>query len=676
MTASPQALDNPEGPRLSRVRPLLVLQPYQLQEAVDYLLQFPRFVIDLETTWGKTAHTNDVFWVGLAGPGRVYLIPCGHPKGRLLEAAHYEQHLPPENERKVLKNGELSQAKKKYLIPARFGPPPAQMYPGQVFSLLEPLLFSDRIKAGHNVKFDLLSAAKYYNGRIPPGPYDDSMLVTHVLDENRLQYDLKNTVMDWLRIPSAERKLFYPNLGRQGVENFSIDEAARYLAKDVRYSWLYLWNQRPRIARQRLDAAYDLEMSVYPVLMRMEQAGFPVNTAQLDLVGKELSQQIADTASAIWLLAGRRFDLTNVGMKRDALFLPKKEGGQGLKPLSFTEKTKVPQLNKATLEYYSETNAMASLMLEWAALEKLNGTFVVGLNNHLINGRIHTNFNQHGTVTSRLSAHEPNLQQIPARGRGTIIRELFVAGPGKMLVVADYDQIELRCAAFLSEDPDMIQVFLEGQDIHAAAAAAMYQVPIEDVTPLQRQAGKGQNFLTLYGGGAGKLARVAGVSVQEAQAFIDRYYRQFKGLKSWKDVIVKEARSRGDRSEPFRKPPYVMIPPTRRRRRLPDLYSPYEYDRYRAERQAVNAVVQGFASNIMKLALIDLDLPTQKVGATMLCTVHDEIITQCDVDTVEEVKDIVTAIMSGVSFDGKPILGTVPLQVKASAGYTWAEAKE
>lgn len=657
-----------------RVRPVLILEPAQLQEAVDYLGQYDKFVIDVETT-RKPAHINDVRWVGLGGPGRVFLIPCGHFKGHIIRDAHYEMLLPPEHKRRVLMDGSLSMARKKTLVPATYGPPPKQMSPGQVFNIIKPLLFSDRTKIGHNLKFDLISVGKYYGEEIP-GPYDDTLIITHCLDENRVQYDLKNLTMDWLRVPKAERKEFYPNVGKMGIDNFSIDEVARYLAKDVRYTWLYRRNQYPRLAKVGLERAYQLEMDLYPVLMKMECTGFPVDTTQLATVGAELKKEIDALAGAVWAVAGRQFDLTNVDVKRDLLFKPKSEGGQGLKPLNFTPKTHRPQLNKATLEHYSDTNVMADLMREWAELAKLHGTFITGLTGHMINGRIHTNFNQHGTVTTRLSAHEPNLQQIPARGRGTVIRELFVAGPGRTLVVADYDQIELRCAAYLSQDPEMMRVFAEGQDIHRAAAAAMYQVLLEKVTPDQRQVGKTMNFLTLYGGGAAKLARVAGVLVHIAQQFIDRYYHQFKGLVAWKNRLIREAKNRGDRADPHRVPPYVLIPPFDRRRRLPDLFSPFEYDRYRAERQAVNSAVQGFASNIMKLALIDLTAPLAPFDAHMLCTVHDEIIVQCDTGAVDAVKSVVSTVMSSVQFEGKPILGTVPLQAKASHGYSWAGAKE
>jgi DNA polymerase I-like protein with 3'-5' exonuclease and polymerase domains len=672
--------DNMEGTGL-RVRPLphLITTVSELRAAVDYLLRYDTFVIDVETTFDG-AHANTVLWIGLGGPGRVYLIPIQHPLGLMLEPARTIKELPPEEERKTLASGKLSNAKRTVKLPPVYAEPPDQLFPSEVFNTISPLLFSDRGKVGHNVKFDLLSIAKYYGGVIPPGPYHDTLVNIHLLDENKYSYELKPMVMDWLRVPKAQRESFYPNLGRKGVQLFPIDEAAMYLAKDIRYTWMLWRSQHPQLKKQGLSQAYELEMALYGVLMRVEKAGFAVDTRMLKEVGDKLAEEIRAIEGAVWAIAGFQFDLTLTAIKRELLFNPKKpkdgsRPGQGLKPLSLTPKDKLPQLNKATLEFYAGENQLAELFLEWSSLEKLHGTFITGLSNFLINGRIHTSFKQHGTVTGRLSAHEPNLQQIPARGRGTIIRELFVAGPGNALVVADYDQIELRCAAYLSEDPEMMRVFLEGQDIHSAAAASMYAKAISEVTKEERQVGKGQNFLTLYGGGAKKLARTAKVDVNTAQRFIDRYYRQFAGLKAWKEKIVKDARARGDRGNPFSKPPYVLIPPTNRRRRLLDLYSPDEYERYRGERQAVNAVVQGFASNIMKQALIDLDEQLGQYNAVMLGTVHDEIIVECEERYAEPVKDLVAQIMGGVTFQGQPILGTVPLVASAAIGKSWAEAK-
>ena len=660
-----------------RVRPVphLITTVGELRQAVRSLLQQTHFVIDVETTFGNP-HTNEVLWVGLGGRGCVYLIPINHPLGYIDVPAHDEKRLPPESERRVLANGELSKAKRKYHVPATYTPRLDQLSPGEVFAELEPLLFSDREKVGQNTKFDLMSVSKYYDGRIPPGPYHDTIIVTHLLDENRMTYGLKELVFDWLDIPQHQRKTFYPNLGRSGVELEPIDAVAKYLAKDVRYTWLYFQNQYPRLAKNGLTEAYRVEMDLYGVLMDIEKNGFPVDTSRLAEVGAKLSEDIRIIEGEAWAIAGFQFPLSNLDAKRDLLFKPKKEGGQGLRPRSYTEKTNKAQLNKATLEYYAERgNRLAELFLEWSAMEKLRGTFIEGLGKHMINGRIHTSFKQHSTVTGRLSASEPNLQQIPARGRGAFVREMFVHEPGNILVVADYDQIELRCAAHLSQDENMIQVFTQGQDIHKAAAAAMYGVTMGEVTKDQRQAGKGQNFLTLYGGGAAKLARTAGVDVRTAEMFIQRYYQQFPHLDAWKNQLLKDAKALGRRDDPFRYPAYVLIPPFNRRRRLPDLDAPPESERYRGERQAVNAVVQGFASYVMKLALIDLHKALPEYGARMLVTVHDEIVLSCPFSTALEVKDVLATVMGSVSLDGEPILGDVPLVASADMGASWGQAK-
>ena len=331
------------------------------------------------------------------------------------------------------------------------------------------------------------------------------------------------------------------------------------------------------------------------------------------------------------------------------------------------------------LQFYADKgNTMAERLLEWSALEKLRGTFIEGLSAHLrYSGTdlptIHTSFKQHGTVTGRLSATEPNLQQLP---RGSTIRDLFVAGDGHVLIVADYDQIELRCAAYSSQDPEMLRVFRLGQDIHALAASVMLQIDIDQVTKDQRQVGKTQNFGTLYGAGEEKIAQVAGVSKRRAAEFIRNYFDTFAGLEDWKRQELKLARSRGDKADPTVSPPYVLIPPNGRRRRLPDLYHIDDWVRWRAERQAINAHVQGFASNITKLAMISLHQALREYPAQMLVQVHDEIVVRTTEEAAEEVLELVERVMSGVlDPTGGPILGEIPLIASASTGKSWADAK-
>lgn len=654
-----------------RTAPLLVRTSEQLAEAVAHLERFDTFVLDVETDSANPI-TNEVIWVGFAVPDRVVLIPMGHPLGRMLTPATTEKRLPPEEDRSVLKSGKLSNAKKTYHVPATFDDPGPQLRQDKVFDALRPLLFSDRTKVGHNLKFDLESVAKYY-GEVPPGPYEDTMILTHVLNENLPRYGLKTLVMDWLGVPRdpRARSAFYPEIGRKGILIHPIDEVARYLAKDVWYTLLYARFHRRRVQRiPELWETFRLEMSLYPVLMEMERTGIRIDTDLLAERGRKLAQEIEAITHQAWDICGEQFPISNPSQKRHFLFAAKKDGGQGLKPLSFTEKTHTPQLNTETLEHYAEVNDLARLFLEWADKDKLYGTFITGLTEKVIDGRLHTSFNQHRTVTGRLSSVNPNLQQIP---RGGSIRDTFVADPGYLLVVADYDQVELRCAAALSRDPAMVQVFREGRDIHAQAAAAMYGLALGDITADQRQVGKTQNFGTLYGAGPAKIALVADCTQERAKEFIARYYEQFSGLSAWKDLMVVQARNTGSRRDG--RTPYTEIPPFGRRRRLPDLYADDDGLRARAERQVINAVVQGFAACIMKLALIDLHVALADSPYQLLLNVHDEVVVQAPEAEIEDAQEVVVTTMENVQFQGLPILGSVPLTAEGGIGKSWSEAK-
>jgi DNA polymerase-1 len=507
--------------------------------------------------------------------------------------------------------------------------------------------------------------------------------------------------MDWLKIPLHRRKRFYPDLGRQGVDNFGLDDVARYLAKDLRYCWLQFRYFLPRLKRKSLMPVYQFEMDLYQVLMEIEQTGFTINPNGLDAVRQDLLDAISKIENEAWIAAGDTFALSHTDSKRWILF------GEGAKPafgtvqdptdpnhgrstrrplksqklkvLARTKETEVPQVTQAVLEYYAERgNRMAELFLEWSLLEKLRGTFIEGLSSLLVphDGglpTIHTSFKQHGTVTGRLSSASPNLQQLP---RGSTIRDLFVAGRGNVLVVADYDQIELRCTAQQSGDKVMTRVFQQGQDIHRQAAAGALRIPPEKVTDGQRQIGKTLNFATLYGAAEGKIAAVAGGSKQRGREFLDRYYAQFAGLQPWKARVLREARARGDRADPFIKPPAVVIPPFGRLRRLPDLFEPEDWRRWRAERQAVNALIQGFASYITKMAMLALREAIAGYPARMVLQVHDEILVCVEEKWVDEVKALVVSTMGGIrGTDCEPILGGIPLVASAGVGYSWAEAK-
>ena len=680
--------------------PHVLLTADEVRAAVRSLERRDAFVLDLETTMG-TPISNRVRWVGLGSYAETYLIPVEHPKGVVIKREHKikkARHLlyPPEDQRHWTPvTHKPSHTMEEITVPTVYAEAPDQLSPGQVAEIIEPLLFSDRAKVGSNVKFDIQSLRKYY-GAVPPGPYHDTVILRHILREDRREYGLKPLTYEtfgW----SAERRKSYPDLGKQDVANFGLDEVARYLNKDLRYAWLLFQRDYKILRRKNLQRVYDFEMSLYPVLLDMEYEGFPIDLSGMESVRADLMKRIREIQVEVGDLAGDEFVLSNTEAKRWVMFghrAKNKDGTdkpvpigisnkvqldtQGLEPRSYTTKTEVPQITKSVLEYYAERgNPVANLLLEWSGLEKLRGTFIEGMQGFLQphddgSQRLHTGFKQHGTVTGRLSCSEPNLQQLP---RGSTIRSLFVGGPGHLLIVADYDQIELRCAAHESRDPEMMAIFRRGEDIHAQAAAAMFQVDLDRVTEDMRQAGKTMNFSVLYGGGPAKIAFVAKCSEQRAKQLIRRYYRTFAGLEPWKARLLKKAREIGDSSDGTQ-PPRVVIPPIGRLRRLPDLNEKKFGPRSHAERQAVNARIQGFASNIAKMAMIDLHPKLPKFNARMLVQVHDEVVIRVEERHVSDALPLVVETMSGVTNgDGKPILGSVPLIVSAKVGYTWASAK-
>lgn len=262
----------------------------------------------------------------------------------------------------------------------------------------------------------------------------------------------------------------------------------------------------------------------------------------------------------------------------------------------------------------------------------------------------------------------------------TKIKELFVAREGHVLIVADYDQMELRVAAYLSGDPNMRQVFLDGVDIHASAAAAMYRIDPEDVNDDQRQSGKTQNFAIIYGQGIEGLASTARCSIRRAEEMQANYYDEFSELKPWKRRVIKEAIAQGDKRNPTMRPPAVVIPPFGRKRRLPGLFAHPDIQRgmyNKAVRQAVNALVQGMASNITKLAMLDLHPHLPEFYARMLAQVHDEVVLEVPEDMADDAMGWMESTMSSIAdpYTGEPILGEIPLTVSANSGRSWAEAK-
>jgi DNA polymerase-1 len=598
---------------------------------------------------------NEVFWLGLATAGHSWAIPMGHKRGVILtpEEVGDGTTTPPEGYRKKLKNGQESMAKAKYVIPAVYADPPAQLAKGDVFAALEPLFFDEAlVKIGQNVKFDARSISKYY-GRIPVGPYADTMLMQHLVDENLMSYSLEQIIMR-----NYDKHDAYARDGKLGkvIDEVPFDKAVRYVHLDVRWTWLLHQRLWPKITgHEGLLRCFYQDAQVLETLMEMENNGIPVNERMLVRLGKELDEKLRTILINLSDYTPLGFNPDSTKHKQAFLFNKKREGGLALKPYKTTN-TGQPSVDEESLRHLEHKHPALTMLLEWAETKKLKSTYVEGLIPKLNKGRLHPSFHLHRTTTGRLSSSDPNLQNIP---RESSIRSLFEAPEGYEMLVADYDQIELRVMAMFSQDKELLHVFNNNIDIHTGAAALLFGKSVDEVTSEERQIGKGVNFLTAYGGGAGKLARTTGIEFEQAQEMIDRYYRQFSGLTQWKRDVISFGRKYG----------YVETI-AGRRRRLPDLKSLNTELKSRAERQAVNAVVQGSAADLCKQAMIDISREFKDKNLQMLVQVHDELVAIAPVDLVDSYMPSFVQAMG----DGR-IIDNVPLRVSCHSAYTWAEAK-
>jgi DNA polymerase-1 len=598
---------------------------------------------------------NEVFWIGIATHGKSWAIPMGHSVGYIVEPEEIGDGatVPPPGYRRLLKNGTESLAKARYVKPAKYAEPPTQLSRSEVFETLRPIFFSDIIKIGHNVKFDTRSISKYY-GEIPPGPYMDTMILQHITNENLMSYSLENLISHNYGGLRA-----YEKGGKLGekVATAAIDAAALYVHRDVRWTWMLFTRLMKKVESQPdLRKALNLDCQVLEVLMSMENLGIPIDVKNLKDLNLELDNELHSVLDNIHKYAPKGFNPDSNKHKQTLLFTPKSEGGLGLKP---TKKTAsgAPSVDEEALRAVSHKHEVVADLLKWAELQKLKTTYVEGLLPKLRNGRLHPSFHLHRTATGRLSSSDPNLQNIP---RTSSIRKLFIAPENKVLLVADYDQIELRVMAMFSQDPRLLEVFKNEEDIHAATASAVFKKPIDKVTTEERQIGKGVNFLTAYGGGSAKLARVTGISERDAQEILANYYKSFKTLTQWKQQIVNQGTSKG----------YVSTLQGRRRR-LPDLRSTDQSLKSRAERQAVNAVVQGTAADICKQAMINVYKIEKQFNLELIVQVHDELVIAAPEN---ETKNLIQPFLTAMG-DGS-VIDSVPIKVSYQIAHSWAEAKE
>lgn len=408
-------------------------------------------------------------------------------------------------------------------------------------------------------------------------------------------------------------------------------------------------------ARGSSDLYAAIELPLVRVLAEMEDAGVGLDTGFLRKLGDDLATRLAALQASIHSHAGHSFNINSTQQLRVVLFEE-----LGLPILKKTPKG-APSTDASVLEKLADQHEMVKDLLSFRELDKLRSTYVEALIGLVAaDGRLHGRFNQTGAATGRLSMEQPNLQNIPARSdEGRAIRKAFVAREGSTFLVADYSQIELRILAHLSEDPGLVDAFKADVDIHAATAARVNRVALDEVTDGMRRTSKMINFGLLYGMEAYGLAQRLGIDRAEAQVHIDEYFSQFPEVREFMGGIVEEARSTG-----------YTTTLLGRRRYLPELHSRSTRERQMGERMALNAPIQGSAADIIKKAMLDLrnTLLEQGSGAELLLQIHDELVLEVPDGEIPAVTELTLDLMQGV------IKLNVPLKVSHGTGRTLAEA--
>ena len=512
-------------------------------------------------------------------------------------------------------------------------------------------------KVGQNIKYDLLMLAQY--GVWLAGPLFDTMVAHYVLSpelHHGMDY-LAEVLLHYRTIP-IENLIGPKGKNQKNMRDLAPEEVYKYACEDADVT-LRLKNVLEKQLREQgaYDLFHDIEMPLVPVLAQMEFNGVRIDTDALRETSALYTQRLQEIEQEIYSLAGQPFNISSPKQVGEMLF-------ETLKISAKAKKTKGGQYSTSeeVLESLRDKHPVVGRILDYRGLKKLLSTYIDALP-ALINprtGRIHTSFNQTVTATGRLSSSNPNLQNIPIRHEdGREIRRAFIPDDGCEFFSADYSQIELRIMAHLSGDTNMMEAFRLGQDIHAATAAKVYKVPLAEVTRDQRSKAKTANFGIIYGISAYGLSDRMHVPVKEAKELIDGYFQTYPQVKAYMDSSISLARDKG----------YTETI-CRRRCYLPDINSHNAVVRGYAERNAINAPIQGSAADIIKVAMANIHQRFQREGirSKMLIQVHDELNFSVLPEERDRVQRIVIEEMEGA------YLMQVPLQADCGWGKNWLEA--
>jgi DNA polymerase-1 len=529
---------------------------------------------------------------------------------------------------------------------------------GEKLRILKPVFEEPGVrKIGQNMKFDIQILANY--GIEVRGSLFDTM-IAHYLLEPDMRHNmnlLSETYLSYSPV-HIESLIGEKGVKQKNMRSVPVEQIREYAVEDADVTFQLKEVFLPRLKSEGLsDLADTIEMPLIKVLADMERAGVRLNQEDLKAISSGLREDIILLEKEIYALAGTEFNISSPKQLGDILFIRLK-----LDEKARVTKTKQFNTGEEILQRLTGRHPIINKVLEYRGLKKLLSTYVEALP-LLIDkktGRIHTSYNQAVASTGRLSSNNPNLQNIPVRdARGREIRKAFVPEAGNLFLSADYSQIELRLMAHLSGDRNMIDDFLSGNDIHAATASKIFRVDIKDVTREMRGKAKTANFGIIYGISSFGLSERLTIGRKEAKDLIDGYFSSYPGVKKYMDESIRKARDLGYVTTMFG-----------RRRHLPDIHSRNQVVRGNAERNAINAPIQGTAADIIKIAMVRIHEKLKTGGFTskMILQVHDELIFEVVPGELEKLKELVIHEMTNaVKLD-------IPLKVDCGTGKNWFEA--
>jgi DNA polymerase-1 len=513
-------------------------------------------------------------------------------------------------------------------------------------------------KVAHNIKYDMQVVNRYDVEVV--APLFDTMIAHYLINpESKHGMDFLAEMYLQYKPVSIETLIGKKGKNQGSMADLKPEEVSDYACEDADITWQLRELFHPQIQKEHLkELFYNMEMPLVTVLSAMEQEGIAIDAEGLIRYSKELEVMLVDLEAKIKEEAGMEFNVDSPKQLGDVLF-------DHMKISSKAKKTKTGQYatSEDVLQKHKFDHPIIEMILDYRQMRKLKSTYVDPLPTLLDKDdqRIHTSYMQTVAATGRLSSHNPNLQNIPIRtDKGKEIRRAFISrGEGFKLMAADYSQIELRIIAALADDSAMISAFKSGQDIHAATASKVFNVTIDDVTREQRSAAKAVNFGIIYGQSAFGLAQNLGISRKEAKEIIDSYFEQYNTIKAYMDGAVAKARENG-----------FVETIMKRRRYLKDINSANAVVRGFAERNAVNAPIQGSAADIIKLAMIGVHgaMLEEQVKSKMLLQVHDELVFDVHESEIELMTNLVKREMESA------IELVVPMEVEIEVADNWLDA--